>query len=170
MTTVKNILSVDATSDIINNWAVSDKSDFVLIDTKVNGENREAVYQRVGSVDLLDYPMTVRVGYYPKVSNGVRTTNISLKVSTFVQTGEDDGASTTYHSWDPITCTIAFSGPGPSCAIDALETGGGFLALLMNAVSWLAPMSGTDPNKVLSASAIDLLKFGVVNTLNGLAD
>lgn len=156
MTITKTIMNVDLTTASVSNHWPADKSDFVLIDSVTKGEAREAIYQKVTDSDI-DHPMTVRVGYYPKVQAGRPSANVSVKLSTFLSV--DDGTEVTY---EPFTVTLALSGPGNSGGLDA----GGALAALTNVLSWLAPLTAG----AFGNTAVALVKYGVVNTLHTLAD
>lgn len=155
MAITKVITDIDQVGHALTAWFPVDKSDFVLVDTKVNGEAREAVYQRVTDSDDVNHPSSVRVGYYPKAT----TSNYSIKVTTWVKT---EDSVTGEVVWEPISATLALTGPGRAGGLDAT----GSLYLLCNLFSWMWPAGGT----AFTNAAIDLLKFGVVNTLNELAD
>lgn len=155
MAITKTVTDVDSASHALTAWYPADKSDFVLIDTKVNGEAREAVYQRVTDADDINHPSTVRIGYYPKATQS----NISLKMNTWISTTDSVSGEVL---WEPLAVTFAISGPGRSGGLDADD----LLTVCTNLFSWMWPSNGA----TFDRSAVDLLKFGVVNTLNSLAD
>lgn len=159
MAITKQVLNIDDTVSSISNWRVTDKSDFALIDTTVNGENREAFYQRVLDTDGVDLPATVRVGYYPKSNGGKQTANHSIKATYHIKVSDDVANTEVY---EPLVVTLAISGPGRAGGLDAND----ILIAIVNTVAWLLPTSGGS----LSLDALNVLKFGVVNTLNTLSD
>lgn len=156
MAITKQVVNVDVAGQTAL-WYATDKSDFVLIDTVVNGENRDAVYQRVLDVDSLELPSTVRVGFYPKSGSS----NRSVKAVYYVETSDSVLGTVTY---EPLTITIAISGPGRSGGLDATN----FRPALCNTASWLLPMGAVGADFL--ADACTVLQHGVVNTLHTLPD
>lgn len=160
MTTTKTILNLDVTNYELTTYCPADKSDYVLVDTTVNSDgSREALYQKVTDADI-PHPATVRVGYYP--SKAKDRVNVSVKFSTWLKTVVDSPAQETY---DEVTCVLAFSGPFPAGGIDHTN----FIHVLANTFSWFLPQGGTGPY-AFATTAMDKLKFGVVNDLNTLHD
>lgn len=149
----------DSVSVDIAALSAAPKSSFALVDT-VDDKNgsREAVYQKTAGDE--EYPMTVRVGHYVngKANDGVGQTNMSVKISTFVQKSDTDDVIYTL----PGTVTIAMSMPGQSGIPDTAD----ITEILGNAMSYLLPVvSGA-----IATSALDELKFGVVTGIMDHAD
>lgn len=137
--------------------AAPGKENFVAVPVPSQGDAREVIFQKVTGNEK--YPMTVRVGFYPKpaANDGIGQTNISVKISTFVESDDDDEA------WvHPGTVTIASSMPGRSGVPNEAD----YMALLGNALTWLVPVV----NGILTSGALARLKFGVVSDLNELTD
>lgn len=132
---------------------VATKADFVLIDSKVDGDNKEATYQLAAGDP--DYPLSLRVGHYVNRSanNGAGQTNISVKLSTSVS--KLDGTETLWTS--PASVVIATTMPGTSGVPDATD----YASLLGLAFSWIIPVIAGS----ISEAALDELQFGVVNQL-----
>jgi hypothetical protein len=155
--TIKNL--ADTANVDIAAIAVPVKTNFVLVDTKVDGVNREALFQKVTGDE--DSPMTVRVGFYPndKAEAGYGRTNLSIKIQSYVceTDSEDEEVSNL-----PCTATLATSMPGKSGVPNSSD----MLKLLGNLFTWMVPVvSGA-----IDDGALDRLKFGVVNDLNTLVD
>lgn len=161
MSVTKTVCDVDIVVTVggCDNWTPEDKSDFVLVDTKIAGENRESFYQRFLDVDNIDNPAKVRVGYYPKVSGGKETANISVRHESSIKIEDSVSGLITY---EPFVITIAVAGPGRTGGLDATYV----RQALENAMSWYLPWNSA----LLNETALDLLKFGVTNTLNTLTD
>lgn len=154
--TTQTILNLASSVDVdIVSFLAAPKAAFKLIDTKVDGDNREAVMQRMSGED--EYPMTVRIGRYvnTKSNDGVGQTNTSIKLSTFVQKTDTDDVIWTL----PANATLAFSMPGTSGIPDA----GQVRELLMNLISFILPVVGGAAGEAV----LEELRFGVVN--NALA-
>jgi hypothetical protein len=136
----------------------ADKTTFKVIDTVALENKRESVYQKITGDQ--EYPSTVRAGHYinAEANDGVGQTNVSVKVSTFVQKTDIDDVIWTL----PGNVTIAWSMPGKSGVPDATQ----LVEMLNNAISWVIPVVAG----VASESALDELQFGVVNGLAAHAD
>lgn len=158
MSITKAILDVDASTGTLN-FAPTDKSDFVCVDTKVNGETREAIYQRAVDADDVDHPSYMRQGYYPKGAGEEATASHSAKITTWISLTDSVSGEVIYK---PFTITLATNGPGKTGGIDAPE----FPAIVHNLVSWWLPTVAAAPSQL----AIDQLKRGIVNQLATLGD
>jgi hypothetical protein len=136
------------------------KANFAVVDTKSDPEKgtREAVYQKLTGSE--DSPMTVRVGHYvSKNSNdGVGQTNVSIKITTFVEKTDEDDVIWTL----PGTATLALSMPGRSGIprVDQVKE------LINHLMIWFIPVVAG----VMDDAALDELKFGVVGNLAAHAD
>lgn len=156
--TTKNILNLSnvAIADL-DVQGVSFDDDLVRIDSTIaaNGLNREVVYQKV-SGDA-EYSLSVRIGHYrnPQANGGRGQTNISVKVTTFVE--ELDAEDARLHV-DPCSMTIASTMPGMSGVPDVSD----YLVLLQNAFSILVQSATAG---AADTDAVDKLKFGVVDIL-----
>jgi hypothetical protein len=84
---------------------------FVKIDSKVDGENRETLYQSTdGSAESAP---TLRIGYYPnaKANGGIGSCNYSIKLSRPVQVLDSNDEVVMVA---PATVTLAWTMPGLS--------------------------------------------------------
>jgi hypothetical protein len=134
---------------------VINPSDWTLIDSKYEGQTREAVYQLVGSDP--EHPAVVRIGHYRSNGSAKETggvTNISIKFSTWVKddTDADDVV------WSSCLFTLATSMPGQSGVPDSAD----YLIGIQNLVSWFAR---TVTAGALLPATVDKLKFGIPNVL-----
>lgn len=136
-------------------FGAAPKEAFKVIDTIVDRQkgSREAEYQKVTGDE--EYPMALRVGHYVNDSaeGGVGRTNVSLKLSTFLQKADEDDVIFTLPAW----VTIAISMPGKSGIPDV----DGTISLLTSAMSWILPIIAGE----ISPAALDEIKYGVVNGL-----
>lgn len=150
-TTIQNTNSNDiqALSFYVDNFA-----DFQLIDTKIDGDNREAVYSLVGGD--ADYPRTVRIGWYykPEANDGVGQVNVSIKMQAMIEDTESD---------DPLPCTFTLALAMPGQNVNAHTALG---IAVMHLLSWLYPGtttgSATTPSGI-NGAFISSLGFGVPN-------
>ena len=130
--------------------AAVDKADFALADSisKEDG-TREAIYQNVAG--SAEYPMTVRVGFYKnaKANDGLGSTSVSVKISSFVQKTDVDDVIWTH----PAHFTLAFVMPGGTLVPDASDV----QEMLGHLFSWLIPHTANVPG----TEALDELKYGV---------
>jgi len=161
MSTTITLLNLGDSNDVdVTVFSAAPKTDFKVIDTVTDPAkgSREAEYQKVTGDE--EYPMTMRVGRYvnARAEDGIGRTNTSLKLSTFVQKTDVDDVIWTLPGW----VTIAISMPGTSGIPDTAAV----IELITNAFSWLVPVDAG----VLSADALDEVKFGVVNGLTEHAD
>lgn len=159
MSITKAVIDVDSAVKAAMNWTPADKSDFVVVDTKVTGENREAIYQRAIDADEVDFPSSIRQGYYPKTSGGESSANHSTKFNTWIRVTD---SVTGEVKLKPLTVTLALSGPGMTGGLDATD----LMTAVMNTVSWVLPLN----EGMVSNKALLLLMRGIVNTLNTLID
>lgn len=147
--TTRVLQNIDSTPEAVAvHYCV--RGNFVLIDTTAKPDgSREALYQRVVGNDDIDHPASIRVGYYPK-AGGV---NFSVKYSTYVKQTTDG-----VDRFDPCVGTLALQLPEGGLSIEGIDH------FLQNIITWLLPINtGTDS---FMTGGIDLLKFGVINTLN----
>jgi hypothetical protein len=141
---------------------VANKANFTLVDTVQVDEFGavEALFRN--SVGDPEYPMSLRVGIYPKPAalNGVGLTNVSVKLTTYYRKTDDVTELTTWTH--PGNVTIAFSTPGQLSVPDNED----MVSLLGSAFSWLVPIvSG-----VVATSALAKIKFGIASDLDGLVN
>lgn len=134
------------------------KSDYVLVDSVSETGKRESVYQKVTGSE--DYPLNVRVGHYvnSKANDGEGQTNISVKISSYVEKADTDDVL-----YDlPCSATLAWSMPGLSGVPDA----SGVKELISHLFHWVQPVT----LGVIQTDALDELKFGVTGNLMSHAD
>lgn len=145
-----NGISVDIAS-----LEANDVSNFVAVDTTIKPDGaRETVYQQAAGSE--EYPLTVRVGYYPspQAEGGVGRVSISCKISTYLQKTDADSNIV----WTlPAHATLAFSLPGGTAVHSAAE----ITELLGNLFTWVLPVA----SGAVTTSALDELKFGITNGL-----
>jgi hypothetical protein len=129
-----------------------DPSDFTLLDVSYGDDgSREALYQRIDANP--DYPMTVRIGYYPKASSGGNpaTFNVSVRINTFVK--KDAGETT--EEVQAASAVLAWTMPWLAVP-DATD----IFNLAGNLFSWVVPDVATG---ALADDFIDKLQYGIVD-------
>jgi hypothetical protein len=159
MATTTSFLNLgDSVSVDIVAFDAPPKASFKVIDTVAEEGKREALYQKVSGNE--EYPMTVRAGYYlnKKSNDNIGQTNVSVKLSTFVQKADTDDIIWTL----PCSATLALSVPGTN----AVPDGEAVIEMLNNLHAWIVPVV----TGALSEVALDELKFGVVGALAEHAD
>lgn len=101
------IIGIDEADVAVANFQCFTPANYVEVDTKVNEDgSRETVLQRVAGEG--DYPATVRIGVYPKITNGVNTYNVSIRFNTFVQKLDEESAVLETR---PISFVLAWTAP-----------------------------------------------------------
>jgi hypothetical protein len=154
MAITHSILNLDTATVDVAAIVVPTMAQYALVDTKLLDPGRESLYQKVGGNE--EYPLTVRVGHYPKKgSDGVGQVNISVKISTFVETVDDVSGETLRVL--PCSMTLAWSVPGTSGVPDEAD----LMALICMPLTWVLPVA----SGAFTGDALDELKFGVVNQL-----
>lgn len=159
MTVTTTILNLgDSVTVDITAFDAPPKTDYVVVDTVSEPGKRESLYQKTSGDE--EYPQTVRVGHYAnsKANDGVGQTNISVKISTFVQ--KVDGTDIVWTL--PATATLAMSMPGNSGVPDT----SGVVETLNNLFAWVLPIASAS----ISTDALDELKFGVTGNLAAHVD
>lgn len=151
------VLNTDSTPALdILNFNYIDRAKYAFVDSVVKGNTRESIFQKVDGNPA--YPQQIRVGWYfnPSGSSQGGVTNISIKLSTFVQFDLETDV------YEEATATLAWSMPGRSGIPDKATV----LRLLQNLVSIVLPLA----NGVIVDTALDQLEFGVTNGLFAIVD
>lgn len=153
MATISVLNLSDSSAIAVTNFPIQDKTDYVLVDTVSVEGKREATFQKVAGDQ--EFPLSIRIGHYPtaKANNGIGQTNISIKLSTYVQ--KVDGTEVVYTL--PFTATLALSAPGMSGIPDNDDVKAAIAALF----SFVLPVVAG----AVSTTALDELKYGVVGNL-----
>lgn len=159
MTTITTLNLTDAVTVDVTEISILDKTTLKAgstTDDKKGGLETE--YRKVTGDE--EYPLTARVGRYinAKANGGVGQTNVSLRVSTFLQKEDVDDVIWTL----PGGVTVAFFMPGTSGFPDV----DGAKILLASAFSLLVPIIAGE----LSDDAMDEIKYGVLNVLDAHVD
>jgi len=143
----RSILGIDSIPADVGFNSV-DLTNYALVDMSLVPNGREALYQRI--VGDVQFPLTVRVGYYPaKGGNG--STNISIRVNSFVQEVVDTVVVSTL----PCSATIATSMPGVLGVPDVTS----YKEMLQNALSWFMP---TITAEAFADEVVTSLQYGIV--------
>lgn len=147
------VIGLDADNQDITLFSCADKTKYVLIDSKNEGNGRESLYQRADGNP--EYPASVRVGHYPnpKGLDGFGLTNISFKFSTFVE--YDDGVNAPVYR--PCAATLAWTMPGSAGVVDNATQ----LKFLQNLLSFALHIDAG----VVDADVLDELKYGITNSV-----
>lgn len=145
--------SVDVDIAVIK---AADRGDYAIISPapSQDDDTREAVFQKV--VGNAEYPLSVRIGWYknPKANDGIGSTNVSVKVSSYLQKLDDDNDVL----WTkPCSVTLATNMPGLTAVPDTDDV----MELVGNAVTWLLPVQ----SGAIVTDVLEEVKFGVVGNL-----
>lgn len=150
------ILGVNAPiTDAVNNLEMIDGSLWTVIDTSFDSEtgSRETLYQRIDGDAR--YPTTVRIGVYPKTSNGNVTYNVSIRQNGYVLDDLPDP-----DVYEPYTAVLAWTMPWmPAPNVTNL------FSLVQNLLSWAIPdvVTGALDDAFLSKVAYGLTELDLAN-------
>jgi hypothetical protein len=129
-------------------------ADFVKIDSKVEGENRETFYQSTDGTP--DTAPTLRIGYYPnaKANGGMGSCNYSIKLTRPINLVNDDDEVVL-----TVACpfTLAWTLPGLS-PIDENHA----IACTLNALMQVIYLTETETTLARAAAA----QFGITDLLS----
>lgn len=157
---IQTTLPSNGVIEITNACTPDNPADFVLVDTTIDGDNRETIYQ-----SMLGEPETaakLRVGRYfnPKARSGKGTTNVSMKMEFYareVLNGEEVGPL------EPCSVVLAYSVPGPSLATTEEAKIGKLISLL---TYWMVHGPEDQGAMPLGYDRIHALGFGITEILS----